>query len=46
MLSLGNGKFKKVGQYLDNWCGKNHVTQHVDINGDGKADLVCDAEQR
>lgn len=26
---------------MKNWC-KNGITQWADINGDGKADMICD----
>ena len=43
MLSLGDGRFKNVGAYATGWCGHpGSVVSHVDLNADGKADLVCD----
>jgi len=44
MLSNGDGKFKKnLGRYKGGWCSHaNSMTQWADIDGDGKADIICD----
>jgi len=42
-LSTGNGNFGGSVHYLSGWCGHGgSYTQWADINGDGKADLLCD----
>jgi hypothetical protein len=43
-LSEGNGKFKKdLGQYKTGWCGHpGATTKWYDIDGDDKADMICD----
>lgn len=42
-LSRGNGKFRHLGLVKKGWCRqKGAKTQWADINGDGKADMVCD----
>jgi len=42
-LSNGDGTFKDLGNYLNGWCGhKGSKTSWADIDGDGKADILCD----
>jgi len=42
-LSLGNGKFRDLGTIIQNWCrAPNEFPHWADINGDGKADILCD----
>jgi len=42
-LATGNGNFGASRHYLAGWCGHGgSYTQWADINGDGKADLLCD----
>jgi hypothetical protein len=36
-------KVRNIGMYLKNWCGhKGSITNWADIDGDGKADILCD----
>merc|ERR1712070_72680 len=42
-LATGSGNFGSSRHYLSGWCGHGgSYTQWADINGDGKADLLCD----
>jgi hypothetical protein len=43
-LSDGTGTFKQdLGKYKTGWCSTPiSTTQWADINGDGKADMICD----
>lgn len=42
-LSHGNGNWQDLGRVLHSWCGHGGaVTRWADLNGDGKADIVCD----
>lgn len=41
-MSKGKGKFRDFGIVKKGFCaGKGHTTQWADVNGDGKADMVC-----
>lgn len=44
MLSNGDGSFKAdLGRVKKGWCGhRGATTSWADINGDGKADMICD----
>lgn len=47
LLSTGDGTFKReVVEFMTGWCGENvatgSYTQWADLNGDGKADMLCD----
>ena len=43
LLSNGNGTFVGKGLVLQGWCGHAGATTHyADVNGDGKADMICD----
>merc|ERR1711966_635415 len=42
-LSAGNGKFTNGRHYMSSWCGHSGSrTNWADVNGDGKADILCD----
>merc|ERR1712224_609297 len=42
-LATGNGNFGASRHWLSGWCGHGgSYTQWADINGDGKADILCD----
>merc|ERR1711998_104725 len=42
-LSHGNGPFTRGRHYMSGWCGHHGSrTNWADINGDGKADILCD----
>jgi hypothetical protein len=42
-LATGNGNFGGSKHYLSGWCShRGAKTNWADINGDGKADLLCD----
>jgi hypothetical protein len=43
LLSRGNGKFTDLGQVKTGWCGHaGSKTSWADVNGDRKADMLCD----
>merc|ERR1711871_938114 len=42
-LATGNGNFGGSLHWLSGWCSHSgSYTQYADINGDGKADILCD----
>lgn len=42
-LSHGNGHFTDRGHVQGGFCGhKGATTTWADVNGDGRADLICD----
>ena len=42
-IYMGNGKFLNLGKVLTGWCGHSgSKTSWADVNGDGKADMLCD----
>merc|ERR1739849_38189 len=42
-LSYGNGRFYNMGMVMSGWCmHTGATTSWADVNGDGKADMICD----